>query len=79
MNALSDAQFLARAKAVCTCKAAYTTRTEAATFVRRRGYTGEPYLCPWCQLWHLTTYDRARAKAFRRRLKRLLRSPEHDS
>jgi hypothetical protein len=44
--------------------------------VRRRGYTGEPYLCPWCEHWHITTHDRARAKAFRRRLKRLMRTPE---
>jgi hypothetical protein len=76
---LSDAAFLDRARSICTTKAAFTTRTEAKTFVRRRGYTGEPYLCPWCEHWHITTHDRARAKAFRRRLKRLMRTPEDAS
>ena len=70
---LSDAAFLDRARSICRTKAAFTTRSEAKTFVRRRGYTGDPYLCPWCQLWHITTHDRASARSFTRRLRRLLR------
>lgn len=75
---LSDAAFLDRARSICATKAAFTTRSEAKTFVRRRSYTGEPYLCPWCDLWHITTHDRARAKDFRRRLRRLMRTSEND-
>lgn len=70
----SDAAFLARAQAMCPTKAAFTTRAEAVTQIRRAGHPGEPYSCPWCQYWHVTTHDRARAKAFRRRLSRLMRS-----
>lgn len=70
---LDDAAFLAKAEAMCAGKAAYTTRPEAVTFARRHGYAVSAYLCPWCGHWHLTSYDRARAKAFTRRLKRLLR------
>lgn len=71
---LSDEEFLKRAKHMCTTKAAYVSRAEASTFTRRRGYAMSAYHCPWCGYWHLTTYDRARAKAFTRRLKRLLRT-----
>jgi hypothetical protein len=72
---LSDADFLDRAERMCSTKVPYTTRTEAATLTRRHGFCGTPYRCPWCDHWHITTYDRARAKAFTRRLSRLLRSP----
>lgn len=71
---LADADFLARAQTMCRSKAAYVTRAEAVTFVRRNNYNGSPYRCPWCDHWHVTSYDRARAKAFRRRLSRLLRT-----
>lgn len=71
---LSDDEFLTKAAAMCATKAAYTTRPEAVAFTRRRGYTGAPYRCPWCDHWHLTSYDRARARAFNRRLSRLTRS-----
>jgi len=70
---LPDDAFLARAQEMCASKAAYTTRAEAVTFAKRHGYALSAYLCPWCQHWHLTSYDRARAKAFKRRLSRLLR------
>lgn len=70
---LPDEDFLARAQHMCSTKAAYVTRTEAVTFNRRHGYAAHTYLCPWCGHWHHTTYDRARSKAFTRRLKRLLR------
>lgn len=70
---LSDADFLAKAQSMCPTKAAYTTRAEANTTVKRAGLAATPYLCPWCNHYHLTSYDRARAKAFNRRLKRLLR------
>lgn len=72
----SDSDFLARSRHICATKAAYNTRPEAVTFMRRRQYTGTPYACPWCGFWHITTYDRARARAFTRRLKRLMRTPE---
>jgi hypothetical protein len=70
---LDDAGFLAKAQAMCSLKAAYVSRGEANAFAKRRGYALAPYLCPWCGHWHFTSYDRARAKAFTRRLKRLLR------
>ncbi len=70
---LSDADFLQRAQAMCRTKAAYCSRAEAVAFTRRRGYAETAYSCPWCYQWHLTSYDRARSKAFQRRLKRLLR------
>jgi hypothetical protein len=73
---LSDEDFLAKAQEMCAAKAAYITRPEAVTFAKRRGYTTTPYACPWCDHWHMTTYDRVRAKAFNRRLKRLLRDSE---
>ena len=72
---LDDDAFLAKAEAMCSTKAAFTTRPEAMALAKRRGYTVTPYLCPWCGHWHHTSYDRARAKAFNRRLKRLLRDP----
>lgn len=75
--ALADDAFLTKAQAMCSTKAAYTTRTEAVTCARRHGYAVTPYRCHWCGYWHTTSYDRARAKAFTRRLKRLLRLP-HD-
>lgn len=68
-----DVSFLERAKAVCTTKAAFFSRSEAVTFARRRGYLGSPYACPWCDQWHLTTHDKRQAKEFRRKLSRLLR------
>lgn len=71
---LPDDEFLAKAAAMCATKAAYTTRPEAVAFTRRRGFSGSPYRCPWCAHWHLTSYDRARAKAFTRRLSRLSRA-----
>lgn len=71
---LDDAAFLAKAEAMCPTKAAFTSRPEAVTFTKRRGYSGAPYHCPWCGHWHLTTNDRARAKAFSRRLSRALRA-----
>lgn len=63
---------------MCASKAAYATRAEAVTFTRRRNYALSAYRCPWCHHWHLTSYDRARAKAFKRRLSRLLRDPADD-
>lgn len=71
---LADSDFLAKARAMCRCKAAFVTRAEAVTLTRRGHFKGTPYLCHWCQNWHLTTYNRARAKAFTKRLSRLLRS-----
>lgn len=75
---LDDDAFLARARDMCASKAAYTTRAEAVTFAKRHGYALSAYRCPWCGHWHLTSYDRARAKAFKRRLSRLLRDPADD-
>ena len=71
---LDDDAFLAKAEAMCPTKAAFTSRAEAVTFTKRRGYSGAPYHCPWCGHWHLTTNNRARAKAFTRRLSRALRA-----
>ncbi|MFZ9655505.1 MAG: hypothetical protein ACO29V_07660 [Limnohabitans sp.] len=71
---LDDDAFLEKAEAMCATKAAYTTRPEAVAFAKRRGFASAPYHCPWCGHWHLTSYNRARAKAFTRRLKRALRT-----
>lgn len=71
-----DAAFLHHAEAICRTKAAYTSRAEANTFARRRDYPLQAYRCPWCGLWHHTSLDRAKAKAFNRRLRRLLRTPD---
>jgi hypothetical protein len=76
---LSDADFLARARDMCATKAAYTTRAEAVAFAKRRDYAVSAYLCPWCHHWHHTSYDRARSKAFNRRLRRLLRADDDNS
>lgn len=72
---LDDDAFLAKAQEMCATKAPYTSRSEAVTFTKRHDYPLTPYACPWCGHWHLTSYDRVRAKAFNRRLKRLLRQP----
>jgi hypothetical protein len=72
---LPDSAFLAKAEQMCASKAAFTTRAEASAFTKRSGYNQAAYRCPWCHNWHLTSYDRARAKAFNRRLRRLLRTP----
>lgn len=71
---LPDSDFLTKARAMCRCKAAFVTRAEAVALTRRGQFKGTPYLCHWCQQWHLTTYNRARAKQFTRRLSRLLRA-----
>jgi len=70
---LDDGAFLAKARHICSTKAAYVSRSEAVTLTKRAGLSCTPYACPWCGNYHLTSYDRARAKAFNRRLKRLLR------
>lgn len=70
---LPDAEFLTRARDMCGTKAAFVTRAEAVATTNRHRYPGTPYRCPWCSSYHITTYDRARAKAFTRRLSRLLR------
>lgn len=76
---LDDAAFLRRAQDICTTKAAHTSRAEAVAMTKRHGFSGTPYMCPWCGHWHTTSYDRARAKAFTRRLSRLLRAPATSS
>lgn len=77
--ALGDDDFLMRAKQMCATKAAYINRAQATATTKRFRHPGTPYLCPWCSCYHITTYDRARAKAFMRRLSRLLRTnPDPD-
>jgi predicted RNA-binding Zn-ribbon protein involved in translation (DUF1610 family) len=71
--ALDDGAFLTKAQAMCRSKAAYISRREAIALLRRHGLQAHPYPCPWCGNWHITTYNRARGKAFSRRLSRLLR------
>lgn len=77
--ALSDDDFLAKAKNMCATKAGYVNRAQATSTTKRFKYPGTPYRCPWCSQYHITTYDRALAKQFTRRLSRLLRLPEDDS
>lgn len=78
---LDDAAFLAKSRDICTTKAPYQTKAEASAMVRRFGFLGTPYRCTWCGSWHLTTYDRAAMRRFRRRLRSALRnqSPETDA
>lgn len=71
---LSDEEFLQRAVAMCPTKAAYVTRAEAATLLRRKGFPGTPYKCPNCEFWHTTTFDKRETRVFSRRLSRALRS-----
>lgn len=75
---LSDADFLTRARQMCATKAGYTSRAQATSTTKRFKYPGTPYLCPWCSQYHITTYDRALAKKFTRRLSRLMRLTEGD-
>lgn len=71
---LTDADFIERARAMCATKIPHLNRAAAAAHLRRGSYNGTPYHCPICGDWHTTTYDRAQAKRFARRLSRLLRN-----
>lgn len=71
---LPDDSFLNRARAMCSTKIPHLNRQAAVAHLRRGGYTGTPYHCPFCGDWHVTTYNRAQAKRFARRLSRLLRN-----
>lgn len=71
---LPDDRFLERARYMCTTKVPHKNRQAASAHLRRGSYTGTPYHCPICGDWHTTTYDRAQAKRFSRRLSRLLRN-----
>jgi hypothetical protein len=70
---LPDNRFRYRARAMCATKIPHLNRQAAAAHLRRGSYNGTPYHCPLCGDWHTTTYDRAQAKRFARRLSRLLR------
>lgn len=59
---------------MCATKIPHLNRQAAAAHLRRGSYNGTPYHCPICGDWHTTTYDRAQAKRFARRLSRLLRN-----
>ena len=69
---LSDEEFLARARATCTEKAAWDTRAMLVTYLRMHDYKGTPYKCPICGYYHHTKYSKCRSKAFAKRLKSLL-------
>jgi len=70
---LADEAFLERAHTMCASKVPHLNRQSAIAHLKRGGYAGTPYACPLCGNWHTTTYDRAAAKRFSRRLSRLLR------
>lgn len=71
---LPDEQFLERARAMCASKVPHVNRQSATAHLKRGGYSGTPYACPLCGNWHTTTYNKAQAKQFARRLSRLLRN-----
>jgi len=70
----SDLNFLANAERICKTKASFVTRAEAKAMLKRHNHQGQPYLCPWCNNWHITTQDRGKARRFKRRLSQLRRS-----
>ena len=70
---LTDEQFLRRAQNICATKAAYVTRAEAVTAMKRGSFKGKPYLCPFCGHYHCHTQGGHYARAFTRRLSRIMR------
>ena len=69
---LGDEDFLHRARSTCRHKAAYVTRAEIRTFLRRNSLSGSIYKCQICGYYHHTTYARPESKAFSKRLRSLL-------
>ena len=69
---LGDDEFVSRARGMCREKAIYVNRVAAKTQQRRHGFNNHIYKCAICGHYHLTSYPKARAKAFNRRLRRLL-------
>ena len=68
-----DRTFLHCAKSACEHKAAYVSRSEAQTALRRGSFRGKPYRCPFCGYWHNHTRNAAYSRDFTRRLSRLVR------
>jgi len=67
---ISDAEYLiSRVSGACATKAAYTTRSEVTTYLRQTGFTGTPYACSFCGLWHVTTMPKKAQKLLMRRLR----------
>jgi hypothetical protein len=66
---MTDDQFLEHVRSICPTKACYSTAAEAKAMMRRQKFQGTPYACPWCQYWHITTFDRVATKRFNRRLR----------
>jgi hypothetical protein len=73
---LPDDVFLARARAMCKEKAAFVSRAEANSMMKRHHMDGTVYSCPFCDYFHITTKDRRQCRAFTRRLSRLLREAD---
>lgn len=67
---ISDAEYLiSRVSGACAAKAAYTTRSEVATYLRQTGFTGTPYACQFCGLWHVTTMSKKAQKLLMRKIR----------
>lgn len=67
---ISDAEYLInRVSGACAAKAAYVTRSEVATYLRQTGYTGTPYACQFCGLWHVTTMSKKAQKLLMRKIR----------
>jgi hypothetical protein len=67
---LADAQYLIdRVSGACAAKAAYTTRNEVSTYLRQTGFTGHPYACQFCGLWHVTTMTKKAQKTLIRKIR----------
>lgn len=67
---ISDAEYLiSRVSGACAAKAAYSTRSEVATYLRQTGYTGTPYACQFCGLWHVTTMTKKAQKLLMRKIR----------
>ena len=67
---IAKAEFLInRISGSCAAKAAYTTRNEVSTFLRQTGFTGTPYACQFCGLWHVTTMSKKAQKLLMRKIR----------
>ena len=71
---MTDAEFFEYVRSICPTKAAFATAAEAKAMMRRHGFKGKPYACPFCNYWHITSFDRVMTKRFNRRLRSITQS-----
>jgi hypothetical protein len=67
---IADAEVLIkRVSGACASKAAYATRSEVSTFMRRGDLNGMPYPCQFCGFWHVTTMSKKAQKTLTRKIR----------